>query len=155
MTVMDVAELLTRANEVPEFDFGEMANASIESVKAAYNGCGPERWPEYIRDYLDEKTQEYAPAVMEHDFSFTNSDGTEENLERANARFRHNINAIFSHDYPLFTWRMLNPKYRLERAHSKAVQTALCVGVSKVFTRQAWREANAKRSKAVMDCGGI
>jgi hypothetical protein len=146
MSLREITDLLEEMDRIPGFDPGPVRLASIETLRAAYNGCGPERWPQAIRDLLDSRTSDYAPAVLVHDLEFHQSDGTARRLAAANDRFRRNLEATFHHRYPLLTWKILRPSYRLARARAKAVMMALALAISSVFTRRAWLEAYEART---------
>ena len=133
---------------VPGLDPGAAAGMSPDEIRDAYNGCGPERWPQAVRAALDAMTSLYAPAVIVHDCDFTLSDGSEEGLADATARFRANTAAILSHRWPALSWRILLPSHRAARRRAAAVRAALDLAVSPALCRTAWREADAARRRA-------
>lgn len=133
---------------VPGLDPGAAAGMSPDEIRDAYNGCGPERWPQAVRAALDAMTSLYAPAVIVHDCDFTLSDGSEEGLADATARFRANTAAILRHRYPLLSWSVVRPSYRAARRRAAAVRAALDLAVSPALCRAAWREADAARRRA-------
>lgn len=148
MTLLEISEILEQIKDIPGFDMGAAGAASVERLRRAYNGCGPERWPESIRDKLDDLTRMFAPSVLVHDFEFDCSDGSDEKMHDANERLHRNNKAIVSHYYPLFTWRMLRPSYRLQRTKAVALMVALNTFTCDALTAQAWKEA----SKDGEDC---
>ena len=131
---------------VPGLDPGAAAGMSPDEIRDAYNGCGPERWPQAVRAALDAMTALYAPAVIVHDCDFTVSDGSEEGLADATARFRANTAAILRHRYPLLSWSVVRPSYRAARRRAAAVRAALDLAVSPALCRTAWREAAGRRA---------
>ena len=145
MTILEVQEVLNEMAKIPGFEPGFSSIASLETIRRAYNGCGPERWPQNIRDRLDEMTALFAPSILTHDLDFEESDGTEEKLRDANERFHRNNKRVVAHYYPLWTWRMLRPSYRFNRAKAVAISCALNVATSDTLTRQAWRSSYSRR----------
>lgn len=152
MTLLEITQILEEMRQVPGFEPGLAYIAPLETIRAAYNGCGPERWPAEWRDRLDALTAIYAPAVLVHDLDFGESDGTESGLTAANARFHRNLKAIFRHHYPLFSLRILSYSYRLERARAKAIMLTLIVCTTAPLTRRAWREAFERRLDVCSRC---
>ena len=141
MTLLEISEILEQIKDIPGFDMGPAATASIERLRLAYNGCGPERWPENIRDTLDDITRIFAPSIMVHDLEFDESDGTAEKMHEANERLHSNNMAIVRHYYPLATWRMLSPTYRVKRAKAVAVMAAINAFTCDALTAKAWNDA--------------
>lgn len=141
MTLLEISEILEQIKDIPGFDMGPAATASIERLRLAYNGCGPERWPESIRDALDDITRIFAPSVMVHDLEFDESDGTDERMHEANDRLHRNNRAIVRHYYPLATWRILSPTYRVKRAKAVALMAALNAFTCDALTAKAWNTA--------------
>ena len=142
MTVLEVNDILDGMSDVPGFDFGLVNFSSANVIREAYNGCGPEDWSQSLRDRLAERTQMFAPAILVHDLDFYESDGDEDRMHEANERFHRNTRVIFRHFYPLFTWRILKPSYRLKRAKAYAIMTALNIATTDAFTRKTWRECH-------------
>lgn len=138
---LDFNGILDAMGDVPGFDFGPANTASAESLREAYGGCGPDRWPQDIRDRLDENTILYAPAIVVHDLEFFESNCDYDRMHEANERFHKNNRAIFRHAYPFWTWRMFRHSYRLARAKAFAIMAALNIATSDVFTRKAWKDS--------------
>ena len=148
MTILEVTEILEEMKGIPGFEPGYANVASIETIKNAYNGCGPERWPSDIRERLDEKTRLYAPSILVHDLDFEESDGTDEKLHEANERFHRNNRRIFDFHYPLWSLMMFRPSYRIERAKAFAAMAALNLATKDIFTRNAWNAAYKRRGES-------
>lgn len=139
------SDILKDVRDVPEFDFGRTPSMTDEEIDSAYNGTGPDRWPQEIRDKIDEYVQFFSPAVVVHDCDFTASDGTNDGLAISTSRFRRNTKAILKHYYPLWTWKWIRDKnYRRERAKYVAIKITLDIGVSEDFCKKAWDEAHEK-----------
>jgi hypothetical protein len=145
MTVLDVQDILDEMARIPGFEAGAVNSASLEAIRRAYNGCGPERWPQELRDRLDAETALFAPSILVHDMDFDRSDGKEDSLHDANERMHRNNRRIFRFYYPLFSLMMLKPSYRLKRARALGVMVALNVATSDGLTRKAWLESYDKR----------
>ena len=148
MTVFEIQDILDEMGRRPGFETGAVGGASIEAVRRAYNGCGPDRWPQELRDRLDAETAMYAPAIAVHDMDFDVSDGSEEGLHEANERLHRNNKRIFRFYYPLWSLMMLRPSYRLRRAKAYGVMVALNLATSDALTRKAWRAAHEARVSA-------
>lgn len=148
MTVLEIQDILDAAARIPNFEMGAASGASLDAIRRAYNGCGPERWPQELRDKLDAETAMFAPAIVVHDMDFDRSDGREESLHDANERLHRNNRRIFQFYYPLFSLMMLKPSYRLKRAKAFGVMVALNVATSDGLTRKAWLESYDKRMSA-------
>ena len=69
-------------------------------IGRAYNGAGPDRWPEWKRKICSFVMRLYDPAVAVHDYEFENSDGTENGFDGANTRFHENMRRIRAIEYP-------------------------------------------------------
>lgn len=69
-------------------------------IGRAYNGAGPDRWPEWKRKICSFVMRLYDPAVAVHDWEFENSDGNEDGFAGANTRFHENMRRIRAIEYP-------------------------------------------------------
>ena len=145
MTILDVTQILEAMEAIPGFEAGRVHLASLETLRHAYNGCGPERWPKELREKLDDVTMIFAPAFLVHDLDFEQSDGTEDKMCEANERLHRNTRRIVRWRYPFWTWRMFRLSYRLQRARAVALMVAINLATNDVLTRQAWLESNARR----------
>lgn len=145
MTILEVQDILDDMARIPNFEMGAASGASLEAIRRAYNGCGPERWPQELRDKLDAETALFAPAIVVHDMDFDRSDGKEDSLHEANERLHRNNRRIFQFNFPLFSLMMLKPSYRLKRAKALGVMVALNVATSDGLTRKAWLESYDRR----------
>ena len=141
------SEILDSVKDVP-LDFGKALSLSPEDINRFYNGTGPDRWPQEVRDKIDEFTSFYAPAVVIHDCDFAQSDGSEKGLILATERFRSNTKRLLKHSYPLWCMQWLkDSEYRKKRSKLVALKVAMDIGVSEKFCRQAWKEAFDKYMK--------
>ena len=139
--------ILDLASEVP-LDLGSAKDLPKEKIDEYYNGTGPDRWPQEVRDKIDELTSFYAPAVVIHDCDFAKSDGSIKGLIVATERFRYNTKMILKHYYPLWCIQWLKDgKYRKTRSKLAALKVAMDIGVSEKFCEQAWKEAHDKYGK--------
>lgn len=144
MTLLEIQDILDEMARIPGFEMGAVNGASLEAIRRAYNGCGPERWPRELRDRLDAETAMFAPAIVVHDMDFDRSDGMEDTMHEANERLHRNNRRIFRFYYPLWSLMMLRPSYRLKRIKTFGVMVALNVATSDALTRKAWLEAYMK-----------
>lgn len=69
-------------------------------IGRAYNGCGPDRWPEWKRNICSYAMRLYDAAVAVHDWEFQQSDGTENGFAGANTRFYENMRRIRAYEFP-------------------------------------------------------
>lgn len=153
MTILEVTQILEAMDAIPGFEAGRAHLASLETLRRAYNGCGPERWPQALRDKLDGWTQMYAPSILVHDLDFDESDGRQETMHEANERFHRNNRRIFKYSYPFWTWRMLRPSYRVKRAKALAAMSVLNAFTMDFITRDAW-DAMYARNYAYREARG-
>ena len=99
-----------------------------------YNGAGPDSWHDWSRKTLTAVMRLYQPVV----------------LETFNATVRiweRNTRKIFDAEYPLWTWRMLRPSYRAERAYWYGVMKASNLGISGSKACDAWLDAYERRMR--------
>lgn len=89
--------------------------APDEEVQQVYNGCGPDRWPGWLRAVATKIVHHFRAAVAVHDWEYQHSDRTRPGFEAANARFLHNLRAIVDRLYSWWT----EPRAKAE-AHAVA-----------------------------------
>lgn len=114
-----------------------------------YNGAGPDSWHDWSRKTLTAVMRLYQPVVMIHDVQFHESDGELETFNATVRIWERNTRKIFDAEYPLWTWRMLRPSYRAERAYWYGVMKASNLGISGSKACDAWLDACKRR----LDCG--
>lgn len=62
-------------------------NTELGSI---YNGIGPDRFPGWLRAFLDVLHPSLAPVAFIHDVEWHHSDGTKKSFTASNKRFRRN-----------------------------------------------------------------
>lgn len=71
---------------------------SIPELERIYNGIGPDRFPEKIRDFVTSVNWLFEPAALIHDVEYWIG-GTKEYFTAANDRFRRNCYTIVKAEY--------------------------------------------------------
>jgi hypothetical protein len=128
--IADIAKIRRRV-----FDYGllgsdRLLKYSDAELQGIYNGVGPDRWPEAVRRLLTGLAGLYEPAVMVHDVEFRESDGLVDSFKDTVEHFRANVKIIQKAEWPIWTWAMLRPSYRVGRAAAVALGVALAMAVS-------------------------
>ena len=77
----------------------------LDVLAAAYNGTGPEFFPDAIRAKLDSAARPFLPAFMVHDVDFTFSDGTRRSFLVANQHLFFNCLSCATDASPWYSWR--------------------------------------------------
>ena len=110
-----------------------------------YNGAGPDSWHDWSRKALTDFMTLYKPVVLIHDVQFHESDGTLGTFDKVVSDWKSNTRKIFDAKYPLWTWSMLRPSYRAERAYWYSVMHASNLGISCTTAYNAWLDAYKRR----------
>ena len=77
-------------------------NSDIRIKAANYNGIGPEWLGECLRDMVTDHFELFAPAALEHDFTFCFTvDKTREEFDAENLRFYNNCLKLIKHEKSL------------------------------------------------------
>ena len=92
-------------------------------LSTIYNGAGPDSWKPIARDILTDLMKLFKPEILLHDVQFDDS------------------------EYPLWTWRQLSRRYRIERAYWWGVMQAGNLAVSGGDAFSAWTEAYQRRGR--------
>lgn len=123
---------------------------TIATLHEIYNGAGPDSWYPALRDTLTKAMKLFKPVILVHDVQFNESDGSREGFERARDNWIYNCQLIFDTEFPLFTWKQLDPNYRKNRAYWYGVMKAGNAAISGDSAFKAWQAAaaNAKGKKA-------
>lgn len=141
----EMAELRRRCEEYLLCDRSILVKYSNEQLAGIYNGCGPERWPNWVREKIDRFTWLFAPVILIHDIEFHETDGTDIMFDSVCEAFRENIEIILDAEYPLWTWNMLKPTYRAERSYWLTVggllMTAVSTGIARREYKRQYKEA--------------
>jgi len=67
-------------------------------LAAIYNGIGPDRFPEKLRDFVTEVNTIFEPAALIHDVEY-HIGGGKADFTRANLRFRKNCDILVDNAY--------------------------------------------------------
>lgn len=65
----------------------------LEELNSIYNGIGPDRFPEHLRDFITSVNRLLEPPALIHDVDF-HEGGTKEDFTAANKRFRKNCYTV-------------------------------------------------------------
>ena len=145
MSVSEIAKLRAACGDY-QLDGREVLIPYTDAeLSHIYNGAGPDRWLPLARDVLTSLMMLYKPVVLIHDVQFEHSDGTLETFNKVVADWKRNTRKIFDAEYPLWTWRMLRPSYRAERAYWYSVMQASNLGISGTTACNAWLDAYERR----------
>ena len=128
--IMDIARVRRLAYDYELRGSNKLLKYSDEALQAIYNGVGPDRWPDNVRQLLTGLASLYEAAIMIHDVEFKESDGTVSSFLDTVEHFKANIRIIQQTEYPFWTWAMLKPSYRVRRAAAIALGAALVVAIS-------------------------
>ena len=144
-TLEEIAELRKLCTDY-DLDGRQILDGYLNSeLTHIYNGAGPDSWHDWSRKTLTDFMTLYKPVVLIHDVQFHESDGTLGTFDKAVADWKRNTRKIFDAEYPLWTWRMLRPSYRAERAYWYSVMQASNLGISSTTAYNAWLDAYKRR----------
>ena len=131
----EISELIARAVALNLSGSVFVAEHSVDEVRKAYNGVGPQFLPPRLRDFVTKTLGLFEPAAMIHDFRFDQSDGSRAAFDFANREFVENCTKLAYDRYG-----PLNPK----RYRAKAVIRFMEDFNSGDPGWRAWREAYDK-----------
>lgn len=100
-----VGKVLEQAKAIKIMGLDFVLSFGIDGICEAYNGIGPQFFPENMRDGVTRKLAIFEPAAMGHDCRFHKSDGTRESFEYANNEFVINCRKCAKAAYPWYSWR--------------------------------------------------
>lgn len=144
-TLEKIAELRRLCTDY-DLDGRQILDGYLNSeLLSVYNGAGPDSWHDWSRKTLTDFMTLYKPVVLIHDVQFHESDGTLGTFNKVVADWKRNTRKIFDAEYPLWTWRMLRPSYRAERAYWYSVMQASNLGISGTTACNAWLDAYERR----------
>ncbi len=139
--IMEIAALRQLVYDYQLRGANKLLKYNDEGLLSIYNGVGPDRWPEEVRSKLTQVASLFAPAVCVHDVEFFESDGLDDTFKDTVDHFKANVKIILKREYPLWTWAMLKPSYRVKRAAQVAIGAALVVAVSGEAALKIFKEA--------------
>jgi len=148
-TLAEICDILERIEKYGLFGREITKPYLIAELKKICNGAGPDSWSDLSREIVTKLMSLFEPAVMIHDVRFQNSDGTKKTFEEVSEEWVKNCRLIFDAEYPIWTWRMLRPSYRVKRAAWWTVMEAGNAAVSGEKAFDAWMAAYESRNAAV------
>ena len=103
-----IEQLNLKGKEIVK-DFG------IAEIERIYNGLGPDRFPDWLREIITLASGLFEPAALIHDLRY-HVGGTREDFTAANDEFRENcytlVDAAYSwYDPRRYTWRFRAWRY--------------------------------------------
>lgn len=147
-TLGEICAILEKVKKYKLFGREITKKYLIAELKEICNGAGPDSWSELSREIVTQLMELFEPVVMIHDIRFQNSDGTKETFNEVASEWVKNCRRVFDAEYPLWTWKMLNPAYRAERAAWWVVMEAGNLAVSGKKAFAAWQAAYNRRKEA-------
>lgn len=103
-----IAKLNLKGKEIVN-DFG------IAEIERIYNGLGPDRFPDWLREIITLASGLFEPAALIHDLRY-HVGGTKADFTAANDEFRENCYTLVDAAYPWYdprryTWRFRAWRY--------------------------------------------
>lgn len=86
---MTVNELIRKARELNLENVGILDRYSVEEIAGIYNGIGPDRFPEVLREFLNTLHPTLQVVALIHDIEY-HEGGTREQFTASNERFYRN-----------------------------------------------------------------
>ena len=97
-TLEEIAEL-RRLCDVYKLDGRQVLARYLNSELASiYNGIGPDRFPDWLREIVTKSAGLFEPAALIHDVEY-HEGGTREQFTASNDRFRRNCYALVKEEY--------------------------------------------------------
>lgn len=146
-TIEEIAELRAFCDSYDLEGRQILARYLNSELTHIYNGAGPDSWSDWSRKTLTAVMRLYQPVVLIHDVQFHEADGELETFNKGVADWKRNTRKIFDAEYPLWTWRILKPSYRAERAYWYSVMKASNLGISGSKACDAWLDAYERRMR--------
>ena len=85
----EVENLISEARALNLENVGILDRYSVEEVSAIYNGIGPDRFPEWLREMLDDLHPSLCVVALIHDLEYYEG-GSKEEFTESNERFYRN-----------------------------------------------------------------
>ena len=131
-------QLITVARQYNLAGLAVLWNFSMEELQGIYNGLGPDRFPQWLRDLVTEASGLFEPAALIHDARNHVSDGSTYGFNGANIEFLCNCRILADRAYSWWNWK----RYR-----ARMIADALYDFVSSPAGWCAWLEAHAKTNR--------
>ena len=87
--ISEVEKLMADARKMALENVGILDRYSMEEVSNIYNGIGPDRFPEWLREMLDELHPSLCVVSLIHDLEYYEG-GSREEFSESNERFYRN-----------------------------------------------------------------
>lgn len=130
-TVEEISKLLTIARAAG-LDVSACDKLTPEEIAKLYNGIGPESFPEFLREEIDEVLHIFEAGAMEHDVDFSQGDGSVAKFAAANDKLKSNCLKLANYFYP---W------YSRKRYRARAVARLMAIACEK-YGWSAYLSAN-------------
>ena len=96
---MKIEELIRKIKTM-ELEGAEILDRfTAEAIGKIYNGIGPDRFPDWLRELVTESAGIFEPAAVIHDVEY-DIGGTWQDFTDANERFRRNCYRLVKAEYP-------------------------------------------------------
>lgn len=95
---MNVAKLVHKAQQLKLEGVEILDNYSLDEIGQIYNGIGPDRFPDWLREAVTDSAGIFEPAAVIHDIEY-NIGGTWQNFTDANERFKRNCYKLVKDEY--------------------------------------------------------
>lgn len=96
---MKIEELIQKV-KAAELEGAEILDRfTAEEIGKIYNGIGPDRFPDWLRELVTESAGIFEPAAVIHDVEY-DIGGTWQDFTEANERFRRNCYRLVKAEYP-------------------------------------------------------
>ena len=96
----EVEKLMAEARMLNLENVGILDRYSMEEVANIYNGIGPDRFPEWLREMLDELHPSLCVVALIHDLEYYEG-GSREEFSESNERFYRNGKTVA---FAKYTW---------------------------------------------------
>lgn len=94
----EVESLISEARELNLENVEILDRYSVEEVSAIYNGIGPDRFPEWLREMLDDLHPSLCVVALIHDLEYYEG-GSKEEFTESNERFYRNGKTVAFANY--------------------------------------------------------
>lgn len=98
MSLDTLKELIFKARNLQLEHVEILDKYSITQVSKIYNGIGPDRFPDWLREIVTASADLFEPAALIHDVEY-HEGGTREQFTAANDRFKQNCYTLVKDRY--------------------------------------------------------
>lgn len=136
-TLHQLSALKQRAKEAGCEGLHYVTRHPFASLRNICNGIGPEAFPEWLRDKINDLNPTLEPAAMIHDCEWADNDGTRSAFYDSNQRLRRNGEKLAKARYAWYD----------PRRYVVMSQARRFANICQTFGWLAWKSASAKRAK--------